>query len=522
MKPASPLIAQIKAARRVSVPLVAITTPDPAATITTISDAVNGDAPKFVWDIVQGVRPQIETLPDTEGGQAESKRRMDTRKQILATVMGEDGDITIGNPVKLLEIAAKFPPNTMLFVHLANRWMPEPVFMQAAWNLRDAFKADRRMLVLLGPDMPLPPELTGDVVVFDEPLPSPKALEGIVREQYAAANLKADEKSLGGDGLPKAVEAIQGLPAFQAEQVVAMSLTKEGLDVPALWERKRRQIELTPGLKMIPRNETFDQIGGLSQVKQYLADLMRGNGRPNAITWLDEIDKALPGNTSDTSGVSQDQLGTILSFMEDNGVLGVLLIGPPGSGKSAVAKAAGNTMGVPTVRFDLGSCKGSLVGESENRIRNALKVITAVSNGKAMFIATGNTASNLDSALKRRFPFIFYFDLPTREEKDAIWSIWIKRFELKTAQKRPADEGWSAANIQKCAECAWRLGRSLVECQRYIVPCSRVSGKEIESLRKQADGVFLSASDEGTFQMDKLTATAQASPGKGRKLELED
>jgi hypothetical protein len=487
------ILSQVKAARRVSVPLVAITTPDPAATIEAIVQGMNGDAPVVVWDIAKGMRARNEAA-----------------KAVIAEAAPEM-DPTVANPSELTRAAARFPEKSIVFMHLANRWLADPGLVQGIWNLRDEFKSDHRMLILLGPAIELPAELAGDVVVFDEPLPDPERLGQIVVEQHDAVSMAVKPADIA-----RAVEAVQGLPAFQAEQVIAMSLTKSGLDIDNLWDRKRRQIELTPGLKVMRRVDTFDMIGGLSQVKRYLLDLMNGNDRPNAITWLDEIDKAMPGNTQDTSGVAQDQLGTILSYMEDNEVLGVLLLGSPGSGKSAIAKAAGNSVGVPTVRFDLGACKGSLVGESESRIRNALRVISAVSNDKSMFIATANSVAGLDSALKRRFPFIFYFDLPTRAEKDAIWKIWIRRYELK-GQKTPPDDGWSAANIQKCCECAWRLNRTLAEAQRYVVPCARVSGREIEALRKQADGVFLSASEDGVYRTDRQELR-QAT----RKIDMED
>lgn len=487
----SDLLTQLKAARRVSVPLVAINTPDSGACIAAVCEAINGDTPKVEWDYIRGMRPR------SKSGEA-----------FIAKIAGENGDDTVMNPVGAMKAAVDLPQDGVLFVHLANRWIVEPGVIQAIWNLRDIFKANHRTLVLLAKHCELPAELSEDVLVFDEPLPSGEQLRGIVAAQFEAANqgLSAKEQLRFDDvTAEKSVEALRGLPAFAAEQIAAMSLTKAGLNVDACWERKRQQIEQTPGLKVFRGGETFADIGGLQQFKGYMTGLMAGNSRPNAICWLDEIEKCMPGNTNDMSGVSQDQLGQTLTYMEDEQVLGVLLLGPPGSGKSAGAKTTGNTAGVPTIRVDMGAMTGSLVGESQAKLRNALKVITAVSNGKAMFIATANSITNLDSALKRRFPFIFYFDLPTREEKDVIWAIWTKRYGVKVddATEAMSDEGWSGANIQKCCECAWRLNKTPAECAKYIVPCAKVSGREIEALRKQADGSFLSASDEGVYRMPK-------------------
>ena len=46
---------------------------------------------------------------------------------------------------------------------------------------------------------------------------------------------------------------------------------------------------------------------------------------------------------------------------------GVLLLGVPGVGKSAFAKALGNQTGRPTLVLDVGSLMGSLVGQTEER-----------------------------------------------------------------------------------------------------------------------------------------------------------
>lgn len=488
MNSTNTILQQLKAARRVSVPLVAIQTPDPGATVEVVREMLsagikpNEVAPILQWDLARGLNGLNEAATTAIAD------------------LGIDAQSMAFNPVAPLLLAPKLPRESVLFFHMGHRFARSctdstPV-VQAIWNLRDEFKKNRRMLVMLGTSFELPAEIAGDVLLLDEPLPDAKQLARIVTERFDEAELPKPEESL----VSRAVDAVQGLPAFAAEQVTAMSLRKkDGLDLDSLWERKRQQIEQTPGLKVYRGGETFKDIGGLEQVKQYMSDLIAGRDKPNAITWLDEIDKAMPGNNQDTSGVSQDQLGSVLTFMEDHGVLGVMLLGAPGTGKSAIAKATGNTAGIPTIRFDLGSCKGSLVGESEKRIRDALKIITAVSNDKAMFIATANSISGLDSALKRRFPFVFFFDLPAREEKDVIWKIWTQRYEL-SKQKLPNDEGWSGANIQKCCECAWRLERSLTESQRYIVPCARVAAKELESLRKQAIGTFLSASDDGMYK----------------------
>lgn len=488
----------LKAARRVSVPIVAINTPDPAATIQAVSTAINGESAKVEWDVVRGLTGLNEL-----GAAA------------VAQVCGEF-DETKSNPTMAFVKAAELPRDSVLFVHLASRWIQEPPVIQALWNLRDRFKRNRRTCVLLSRQLSVPLELQDDVIVIDEPLPDEQQLTGIVEQQHKNAGLEIDGASGQAES---AVRAIRGLSAFSAEQVTAMCLRKSGLDLDSLWERKRQAIEQTPGLKVYRDGGTFAGIGGCRVVKEFLTRIMHGATAPNAIVFIDEIEKAMAGR-GDTSGVSQDQLGAILSYMQDHACAGMIFVGPPGAAKSAVAKAAGQETGVPTIQLDLGAAKGSLVGQSEQQLRAALKVITAVSNGQSLWIATCNSIGELPPELRRRFTLgTFFFDLPTPAERSDIWSLYRQGFSLSLAQKegRVPDDGWTGAEIKQCCDIAYRLGCSLRDAAEFVVPVSRSAADAIKRLRDQADGRFLSASHPGVYRTNKAT-----SDNSGRAFTLED
>ena len=51
---------------------------------------------------------------------------------------------------------------------------------------------------------------------------------------------------------------------------------------------------------------------------------------------------------------------------------GILVAGVPGSGKSYTAKAVSSSWQLPLLQFDMSQVFGSLVGESEQKMRNAL------------------------------------------------------------------------------------------------------------------------------------------------------
>jgi hypothetical protein len=68
--------------------------------------------------------------------------------------------------------------------------------------------------------------------------------------------------------MEKAVEAIVGLSAFQAEQRTAMCLSRSGLDYNDLWEAKRQAIEQVRGLSVWRGSESVSGIGGYESLKQ--------------------------------------------------------------------------------------------------------------------------------------------------------------------------------------------------------------------------------------------------------------
>lgn len=58
---------------------------------------------------------------------------------------------------------------------------------------------------------------------------------------------------------------------------------------------------------------------------------------------------------------------------------GIALIGPPGTGKSLIAKTISSELGIPCIKLDVGSIFDSLVGASEARLRDALLTIQTLS-----------------------------------------------------------------------------------------------------------------------------------------------
>ncbi len=500
------MLQQFKAARRVATPLLGIKTTDPGATIAHLSEALNGHAPALLeWDVVRGLRG-----------------RNDSGQHAAALVTGGDPTLDL---ISILDNAREsLPEKSIIFAHNAHRMLDNGAFVQAVSNARDPFKSDWRQFVMLAPDLTLPAELTNDVLVLDEPLPNAEQLQTVIAEAYETAELEApDETVLAG-----AVKAINGLALFPAEQAVRMSMTKQGLEIPSLWTRKVQTIEQTRGLSVWNGGETFDDLGGLSSLKQWLLDEINGRVPVSGIVFVDEGEKVMAGSSgemTESSGVKSDQLQQFLSYMEDHQARGVILTGVPGTGKSHIAKAAGTAAGALTIGMDLGGMQGSLVGESQQNMRQAFKVVTAVTQGKALFILTCNRMNNLPPEFQSRFQSTFFLDLPTGTQNRLIWQLWMGKFDLLEQWDDAVIDsfaGWTGREIKAVCALAWRQRKTITEAARYIVPIIRSNAAQITELRAGANGRFLSANDEGVYQMMGSTAPLATTEKPRRALALED
>ena len=162
--------------------------------------------------------------------------------------------------------------------------------------------------------------------------------------------------------------------------------------------------------------------------------------------------------------------------------------------------------------------KGSLVGESEQMIRNALKSMRGMGGERVLIVATCNKLAVLPPELRRRFRLgLWFFDLPDASEKASIWSVQRAAFSLDDSTL-PEDTGWSGANIRDCCELAYSLDCSLSEAAVYVVPAAVQDAEGLERLRSLASGRFLSASKPGTYHYQLPKAIAGS--GSRRNLQL--
>lgn len=497
----SKLSTDFRLARGSSVPLIMIETADPASSLRQIRK-VSLKAPIVGWD-------------NLEGFTAKNEEAISVLIEVLGPQEDPNGEPTnnwkITKPDEALEKATKFRGKTQvgsekiggtIFVMMQGHRFIDPMLygethsvIQGIWNLRDLYKTNMRTLVIPCPQAELPSELQHDFIVLDDPLPSKAELGESLSKIYQQAYRKAITK----ETLQVSTEATLGLSAFQAEQVFSTSLRKEGVDVPRLWERKRKTVEMRAGNKIWRGPENFSQVIGVPIIKGFLSLIMENPDNPPTLIILwDELEKALSGAQSGSNdSASQEIHGLLLSWMADNHIPALRMIGHAGCSKSHIAKAVAGQYNRPCIVQNFSEMKNKWVGESTKRFVESMKMVLAI--GWPLVMATCNNESVLSPEFRDRFNMgTWMFDLPNPEQRAGAWKQHCSFYGV--SDKRTfSDEGWSYRNIHDCASLSKITRQPLDVAKNYIVSISKSNPKGVQALREFADGKYLSVEYDGTY-----------------------
>jgi hypothetical protein len=386
-----------------------------------------------------------------------------------------------------------------------HRFLQSAEIVQALAKQLAVGKQHRTFVVILSPVVQIPTELEKLFVVLEHPLPDRDQLEGIAR------GVATDEGEMPtGVELHRLLDAAAGLTRYEAENAFSLSLVRHSrLQVETLWELKSQTLKKSGLLQLHRGSECFDDLGGLESLKAFCKRALR---------------------------VSGNLIGRVRPR-------GVLLLSPPGCGKSQFCKALGNETGRPTLVLDVGSLLGSLVGQSEANIRQALRIIDAMApavcfldevekafsgvstsgqtdsgvsarlfgsflawlndhESDVFIVATANDITKLPPEFSRaeRFDGVFFVDLPDAKQRQAIWKIYLDLYRLDASQQLPSDDQWTGAEIKSCCRLAALLDLPLTAAAQNIVPVARTSAESVEKLRQWAAGRCLSADRPGIYQ----------------------
>jgi SpoVK/Ycf46/Vps4 family AAA+-type ATPase len=191
---------------------------------------------------------------------------------------------------------------------------------------------------------------------------------------------------------------------------------------------------------------------------------------------------------------------------------GVLLLGVQGAGKSLAAKAIASSWQLPLLRMDFGALFDKFQGESERKLREALRAADAMQpcvlwmdevekglcggggdgdsgagqrmlgtlltwmaerRSSVFLVATANDIERLPPELMRkgRFDEIFFVDLPDAAAREAIFASHLDRHRIpvqacELAALAAASEGFAGAEIEAAVLSARYAARALGQAAR--------------------------------------------------------
>ncbi|MEZ6088232.1 MAG: AAA family ATPase [Pirellulaceae bacterium] len=429
----------------------------------------------------------------------------------LVTGGGESSDATDPlTAIRSVGAATSTDQTTILVISHLHRFIQSTEIMQALQQQILVGKQTRTFIIGLSPVVSIPVELEKLFVVVEHDLPNQQQLEEIAR------GIATEDGELPAPvELHRVLEAAAGLTRLEAEGAFSLSLVRnQRISADAVWELKSQTLRKSGLLNLYQGTEDFASLGGLDSLKTFCKrSLIRRSGK-----------RPLPK--------------------------GVLLLSPPGCGKSQFCKCLGKETGRPVLILDVGTLMGSLVGESEQRTRQALRIIDAMApcvvmidevekafagvggsggndsgvsarmfgsflawlndhRSDAYVVCTSNDIRKLPPEFGRseRFDGIFFLDLPGRQQKDAIWSIYLEQFELEHDQQRPDDTQWTGAEIRACCRLAALLDMPLTQAAHNIVPVAVTASEAVEQQRTWANGRCLNADAAGIYRHQTNTSS---------------
>ncbi len=419
------------------------------------------------------------------------------------------------DPVGALEAIPSLPDNTIIALLDFHPFLEDAGVVRRARELATALESSHRTVVFVSPVLVLPVELQKDIVVVDVALPSPALLRAAF--EALAASLPAGARTtLSARDVETLIRTAQGLTTKEFANALAKAVVTSGRidrDAIDVVNAEKRQIVRKSGvLEYTAAADGMDAVGGLESLKAWLAS--RGKA------------------------FSDDARRFGLPFPR-----GALIVGVQGCGKSLSAKAVAAQWRLPLVKLDAGRLFAGLVGASEQKMRDALKLAEAVApcvlwideiekgfsglgssnvsdggttarvigtfltwmqekSAPVFVIATSNDIAAMPPELLRkgRFDEIFFVDLPNESERRTIFTIHLKRrnrdaaqFDVRALVK--AARGFSGAEIEQAVIDGMFLAyeaerelttEDLVKACADTVPLSVLMDEKIAALRAWA------------------------------------
>ena len=377
---------------------------------------------------------------------------------------------------------------------------PEYVVIQR--RIKDSFEPLRQQgntIIFLSSSSVMPPELQGYLSLIEVPLPDQNERFSILGS-WIRAHSDGIPCNLAEDDLHRLASVAAGMNSLQIQSALSLSVVRhKGLVSACVDDVLAAKISIVKSseiLEFIQPAETFDDVGGLANVKDYC--------RKRALAF---------GPAARRAGLPVPK--------------GIILTGPPGTGKTLLAVSVGNYLRLPVIRLDVGKIFTSLLGQSEERMRQAIALAetaapivflidelekafagvggNSLDGGTAQRIfgtfltwmqertspilvfATANDISHLPAEFLRkgRFDEIFFVDLPNTQERRAILEVLFRKHKISPP--------------------------GLIS-ERFVSRLDRFSGAELDSIIGEAMYTAFSDSQRPVTLDDMETAAAKMVP----------
>ena len=385
---------------------------------------------------------------------------------------GKDAPPSARDPLTALEQVDKMGGNGLFVLKDFHEFWNDARIKRKLRNVAQRLKFTKKSITVTAPSSKIPEELKDETVVVEFPAPQAPELEEVLDRLAKTPGVRVKLTQLGRD---KLVQAAVGLTASQAQRVFAKAIVRDGVlddqDIDLVTEEKKHVIRESEALEFYAATETPDDVGGLDVLK----------------TWLRLRERAF----------TQEARAYGLPAPK-----GIALIGIPGTGKSLTAKMIGGLWWLPLIRLDVGALFGSLVGESEERTRRALRLAETVApcivwidemekglahggldsgtstrvfgtiltwmqdkTAPCFVVATANDISSLPPELLRkgRFDEVFFLDLPTLRERGEIFAVHVRKRnrlpqDYDITRLARESEGYVGAEIEQAVIDAMYVG----------------------------------------------------------------
>lgn len=223
-------------------------------------------------------------------------------------------------------------------------------------HVQRAMEVADRMVFILPPGVEVPDTIIGDVELIELDPPSYAELHDQLEDLVAGfpATLPYE---LTDDDAVLIVQNAMGMTEQEFGNAIALAsvdLDREikdeertevdGHDFVKIVRQRKLEILKQTQILTLMTPVSMDNVGGLDKLKEALQKQKRAF-LPEARAFGIKVPK------------------------------GFIVVGPPGGGKSLIAKGVGDALGIPCIQFDFAAVYNSLVGSSEARLRMCLKMV---------------------------------------------------------------------------------------------------------------------------------------------------